>query len=69
MTEIAFWDTSAIIPLHCNQLMSPELRRLGRRYQSLIVWWGTHVEIYSGLARLFREGALTDSQRRKAITK
>jgi predicted nucleic acid-binding protein len=68
-TEIAFWDTSAIIPLYCNQVMSPESRRIRRRFKQPVVWWGTHVEVHSGVNRLLRDGILTEKQSNVALEK
>lgn len=68
-TEIAFWDTSAIIPLYCNQVMSPESRRIRRTFKLPVVWWGTHVEVHSGLGRLLRDGLVTAKQFKKALEK
>ena len=51
-TDVGFWDTSAIIPLCYAQSVSPAARRFHRRFRSTVIWWGTRVEIYSGLARL-----------------
>lgn len=67
--NIAFWDTSAIIPLYCNQAISPEARRLRRQFRKPVVWWGTHVEVHSGINRLLREGLLTNVQSQKALEK
>lgn len=67
--NVAFWDTSAIIPLYCNQAVSPEGRRLRRQFKEPVVWWGTHVEVYSGINRLLREALLTDVQSQKALEK
>jgi uncharacterized protein len=60
----AFWDSSAIIPLCCQQPQSTAARRSARVYDTQIVWWGTSVETFSGIYRLTREGGLTvkDSQ-------
>lgn len=66
-TEIAFWDTSAIIPLYCNQVTSTESRRIRRRFKQPVVWWGTHLEVHSGINRLLREGLLTKKQFKKAL--
>jgi predicted nucleic acid-binding protein len=63
----AFWDTSAIIPLFCNQVKSPELRRLRRRFSELVIWWGTPVEVYSGIWRLRHEGVLTQAQSKTSL--
>lgn len=68
-TEIAFWDTSAIIPLYCNQVMSPESRRIRRRFSQPVVWWGTHVEVHSGVNRLLRDRILTEKQANVALEK
>ena len=67
--SIAFWDTSAIIPLYCNQMMSADARRLRRRFDEPVVWWGTHVEVHSGINRLLREGVLNDVQSQTALEK
>lgn len=67
--NIAFWDTSAIIPLYCNQVMSPESRRIRRRFKQPVVWWGTHVEVHSGVNRLLRDGVLTEKQSNRALEK
>jgi predicted nucleic acid-binding protein len=68
-TEIAFWDTSAILPLYCNQAISPHSRRIRRRFRQPVVWWGTHLEVHSGINRLLREGLLTKKQSTKALEK
>lgn len=68
-TEIAFWDTSAIIPLYCNQVPSPESRRIRRKFNQPVVWWGTHVEVYSGINRLLHERILSQKQSKKALEK
>ena len=62
-------DTSAIIPIYCNQVASPESRRLRRQFSQAAVWWGTHVEVHSGMYRLFRDGLLSDLQLMKALEK
>ncbi len=68
-TEIAFFDTSAIIPLYCNQVMSVESRKIRRQFKKPVIWWGTHVEMNSGLDRLFRDAILTRSQLKVALQK
>ncbi|MGD9561574.1 MAG: type II toxin-antitoxin system VapC family toxin [Pyrinomonadaceae bacterium] len=68
-TEIAFWDTSAIIPLYCNQAISRESRRIRQQFKQPVLWWGTHVEMHSGILRLLREGILTKKQSKKALEK
>ncbi len=57
-TSRSYWDTSAIVPLCCQQDASAELRRLKRRWPHAAVWWGATVEARSALARLSREGEL-----------
>src|SRR5258706_7693284 len=67
--SFAFWDTSAIIPLYCNQVTSLESRRLRRQFRDLVIWWGTHVEVHSGVNRLLREGFITTIQSQKSLEK
>jgi len=59
-SETAFWDTSALVPLCCHQAASAGARRMARRYDRMVVWWGTRVEAFGALARLRREGSLSD---------
>jgi predicted nucleic acid-binding protein len=66
-TEIAFWDTSAILPLCCSQIFTTQSKKWLRKYPKIVVWWGTSVEIGSGLARLKRGGHLTEKETVKAL--
>jgi predicted nucleic acid-binding protein len=65
-TEIAFWDTSAILPLCCSQIFTRQSKKWLRKHPKIVVWWGTSVEINSGLARLKRNGDLTEKETIKA---
>lgn len=67
--KLAFWDTSAIIPLYCAQVASRESRQIRRNFNGLVVWWGTHVEVHSGLNRLFREKVITGIQLTASLSK
>jgi predicted nucleic acid-binding protein len=55
----AFWDTSALLPLLCRDPFSTRSRELLRKYSTIIVWWGTTVEIHAAVSRLQREGRIT----------
>ena len=66
-TEIAFWDTSAALPLCCSQIFTVQSKKWLRKYPKIVVWWGTSVEINSGLARLKRNGHLTEKEMVKAF--
>ena len=57
--ERAFWDTSAIVPLCCQQDASQEVRRIARRVKRVAAWWGTTVEARSAFSRLVRDGNMT----------
>lgn len=61
-----FWDTSAIVPLCVTESATARVRRLVDADPSLVVWWATRTECVSALARLRREGALTDTDERHA---
>jgi hypothetical protein len=66
-TEIAFWDTNAVLPLCCSQIFSTQSKKWQRIYPKIVVWWGTSVEVNSGLARLKRNGDLTDKEAMTAL--
>src|SRR5688572_983711 len=60
-TELAFWDTSALVPLCCARGgPSNRSRELLRLFTKPVVWWGTEIEVYSALTRLHKEGAPTE---------
>ena len=67
--NFAFWDTSAIVPLCCQQALSQQIRQAARRYPGQAVWWGTSVEAVSSLNRLVREGYLSSGELRQALQK
>ena len=56
---IAFWDTSAIVPLCCFQTTSTKARQAARTYSRQLVWWVTPVEAVSALQRLIRDGHIS----------
>jgi len=60
--SVAFWDTSAIIPLCCAQEFSLAARRRRRQFKESVIWWATPVEIHSGIHRLFRERLLAENE-------
>jgi len=55
---LAFWDTSALVPLCAHQGITPRVVALYRSY-GVVVWWTTPVEIASALRRLVRMKQLT----------
>lgn len=56
-----FWDSSAIIPLTVTEASTDAMRATAEEDPVMCVWWATEVECVSALARLEREGALTDT--------
>ncbi len=64
--SIAFWDTSAIVPLCCQQNLSQSMRKRWRETTRVVVWWGTTVEARSAFSRLHSEGVLTSKGRQQA---
>jgi predicted nucleic acid-binding protein len=64
---MAFWDSSAIVPLCCAQSGTAQGRRLFADLGRIVAWWGTPVEARSAFARLVREGDLTSVQRATAV--
>jgi hypothetical protein len=57
----AFWDTSALLPLCVRQKQTSQANALYTRY-GLGVWWGTPVEIMSGLTRMKRSKEIDHHQ-------
>ena len=57
-----FWDSSAIVPLCLEQPLTEPARALHQSDSELVVWWGSPIECASAIARLHREGHLTDEQ-------
>lgn len=65
----AFWDTSAIIPLCCQQTQTQKARQAYRMFSGMVVWWATKVECVSALCRLEREKELTPQQAHQSLLK
>lgn len=63
----AFWDTSAIVPLCCQQVQSQPARHYIRSYAPMIVWWGTLIESWSTFNRLLRQRHLSVSEYNQAF--
>ena len=55
-----FWDTSAVIPLIIDEPKTGALRAVWERDSGMVVWWGTSVECSSALARVGRDGIVSD---------
>jgi predicted nucleic acid-binding protein len=64
---MAFWDSSAIVPLCCAQSATAQGRRLLVQLGRIVAWWGTAVEARSAFARLVRDGDLNSAQRATAV--
>jgi hypothetical protein len=58
---VAFWDSSALIPLCAQQLQTDRATALFATF-GIAVWWATPVEILSGLTRLVRMGEITQDE-------
>jgi predicted nucleic acid-binding protein len=63
---MAFWDSSAIMPLCCAQSATARGRGLLAQLGRIVAWWGTPVEARSAFARLVRDGDLNSVQRATA---
>lgn len=62
-----FWDASAVVPLLVEQPSSVRARQLLAEDPDMVVWWGTPVECASAVARLRREGVLSEAEERDAM--
>lgn len=63
---MAFWDSSALVPLCINEPRSILAGRLWKQFPKKFVWWETSVEICSALERLERETKISPAQRLRA---
>ena len=65
-TDLAFWDTSGIVPLCCYQKNSSRLRGL-RRTHKIVAWWASFVEGNSALRRLLWENEISRAAYNEAV--
>lgn len=61
-----FWDSSALVPLVLAQPLTAKARAIHRADPELVVWWTSAVECASAIARLHRDGHLTDEEEQSA---
>jgi predicted nucleic acid-binding protein len=64
---LRFWDSSAVIPLTVTEASTDGILATAEQDPVMCVWWATEVECVSALARLERDGALTDTGMRGAL--
>lgn len=64
-----FWDSSAVVPLVLDEPASDVLLDLLEHDAAMVVWWGTHVECASAIARREREGALRRADAASALAR
>jgi uncharacterized protein len=64
---LRFWDSSAVIPLTIAEASTEAMRLIAEQDPIMCVWWATEVECVSAIARLEREGALTDTATTAAL--
>jgi uncharacterized protein len=62
-----FWDSSAIVPLTIAEPSTEALQAAAAQDPVMRVWWATEIECVSALARLERDGELTDSATTAAL--
>jgi hypothetical protein len=56
---VRFWDSSAIVPLVIRQPQTDAVRALLEEDDAMVVWWSSHTECASAVARLRRDLAIT----------
>jgi predicted nucleic acid-binding protein len=65
----AFWDSSGIVLLCCDQRSTASARTLSRDRGRMTAWWGSVVEVRSALSRLRREGDLDEDGHALALAR
>jgi predicted nucleic acid-binding protein len=63
---VKFWDSSALVPLCLEQPRTEVALRWLDQDPEQVVWWGSAVECASAIARLHRDGHLTDREEAQA---
>ena len=56
-----FWDSSALVPMLAAEPATDDVRDLYATDSEALVWWATPVECASAIARLERDGALSEA--------
>ncbi len=57
---MTFWDSSALVPVLNEESRSLEVRKWAA-LDTIVVAWHTRVEVFSALARLHREGSISEA--------
>lgn len=65
---LAFWDSSALVPICVHQRSSARARLLLRTFAP-VVWWATTAEVHGAIWRLHRTQEITDADRQKAVAR
>ncbi|HTX77770.1 MAG TPA: type II toxin-antitoxin system VapC family toxin [Terracidiphilus sp.] len=60
--EIAFWDSSMVVPLCVRQAITSNAQVLGEQFR-MVVSWFARVEVHSSIARMLRMGQITANER------
>lgn len=63
-----FWDTSAIVPLLVSERQSHAMRARFDADPSIVVWWGTRVEVASAIARREQAGVVSSADATTMLT-
>ena len=61
-----FWDSSALVTLVLQQPRTNESRGVLEQDSEIVAWWGSAVECASAIARLYRDGQLSEPAEREA---
>ena len=61
-----FWDSSALVTLVLQQPRTNESRGVLEQDSEIVAWWGSAVECASAIARLHRDGQLSEPAEREA---
>jgi len=63
---VRFWDSSALVTLVLDQPRTAQARQLHAQDPELMVWWASAIECASAIARIHRDGQLSDSEDARA---
>jgi predicted nucleic acid-binding protein len=64
-----YWDSSALVALHVKQSATRSVRSIYDSDPAIVTWVLSDVEIRSGIARLWRDEAISDDGAQESIAR
>jgi predicted nucleic acid-binding protein len=66
--DLAFWDSSSLVPLCMRQKVTPIAQALAEKHRMVVAWFAP-VEVRGAIARLLRTAEITPIQQVQALVR